>query len=1248
MADQQLAEGQQEEQFYRQNGVGDADIDQWKQGQVEMFHKNGVSDKDINDYFGVKEPDTSDIKSYVDKNVQDFKAGRVGADGKPLPHEASTFGEALQAAWQGSDIGTFMREKGPDVIAPEHQGFAMRMTEKVAQLGLDSPFMALGGMAGGAIGATGGAIAGTALGSLPGTAAGAIAGGTVGAGFGAFAAPPLIRQMLMDHYNKENGVKDPSTFMEHLGAYAYTAVQNGLPGAALAATGGLIGPVSGVAATGGKLAAEYASMIGTQGAMAGQLPSYNEFIDGAVMMGGFHLATGGLPTKLREIYAKTGERPADVAEAAATDGKLAGEMDSVNPDLPKQAAPEAEEGEPESIPVEQKEPKEGEEEDDLAKARKGVLARLAQDQETSKPSWLTPSGFMQNLSDQWDKIYDSTVNKFYPLKSAEDAAGFESENGGFDSPYVRALNSKAWRGKLQRALQFNTIDYKTGQVNGEGLVPILKDIKPEDQADFMTFALSKRALERDQAGQNGEGKETGINLDDAQKIVDADGERFGDTFKRLEGFQNRMLKYAKDSELISKDSYNKILQESKNYLPLLRQQDMDEFLGKPPEGKGQIAPFMKGSEKKILDPIQSIYGNTERIFQAAEQNAVPLNFVNMVEKAENGFAIAEKVEKPTGASNEFTFKRAGEEETWKTMPRYAEGLKALNYDPGLTNAFLKLLMAPGSWLRLGTVDTPDFLSRHFIRQVSSGSVYSQSVKIPFLDSAKYVWNTMRSLGDAMGSKSEDFQKYLSSGATAGTMSDFDSTVGKVWQLNKESGNWLDKTFNVLKTAKQGIEWAAFVADTPQRLAEFKSMGGTAEGADIGTITKAASAAREVTLDYDRSGAQTKVMRALTPFMNIGIQGTDRLVRGFKDDPVGMSTKAAMAITLPTVINWAINHKDSRYTDAPQWEKDLYWLFPTDKWEKAASPDDAMARPEDLRRQLPDGTWEVNNGTTVKISKPFELGVLFGSLPERLLSKYFDKNPHQLSDFVSTVLHGVTPNVIPTALLPVMETATNHNMFMDRPIIPDNLKNVAPEYQYTNYTSGAAKALGSMLGYVPGLHGTRITSPLVIDNWIREWSGTGGQYALKIANAVQDKTSLDKNIGARPAWNLSDTPFVQAFISRNPSHGMQPIQDFYDAYNKAEGVSETYKTLMRQGNTQAAEQYLAQNRGDSVKLQPIHQALGAQAALIRGITTNPQFSADEKRQLIDKAYYQMWTMAKMGVKILNENKEAFAAAAGGGQ
>lgn len=102
--------------------------------------------------------------------------------------------------------------------------------------------------------------------------------------------------------------------------------------------------------------------------------------------------------------------------------------------------------------------------------------------------------------------------------------------------------------------------------------------------------------------------------------------------------------------------------------------------------------------------------------------------------------------------------------------------------------------------------------------------------------------------------------------------------------------------------------------------------------------------------------------------------------------------------------------------------------------------------------------------------------------------------------------------------------------------------------------------------------------------------------------------------------------------------MQPIQDFYEQYDKAKVVQATAQQMTKAGQPDKAAEYLQQNNGYALgQLEPIHEALKTQSTLVKAITDS-KYPPDQKRQLIDTAYYQMWNMAKQGAKIMNaENK-----------
>lgn len=1198
-----VAEGLQEEQKYRQFGATDDQINEWKTQQIATFRKANASDQQINDYFGVKDPDTGPMKQYVKDNVAKFEEDRKAADGTKQK-EAASFGEYLDAGWEGSVSGLIKAGHMPDTVLPEHAGFMARMLGNVGQLAGDLPAMATGAFGG----------------SMLGAAAGGAIGSVVGGGAGAFAAPAGMRKLLMDHYEKGD-IQTAGDFMERLSGVTMETLKGAAVGALTAASGGLAKPVAGA---GGALMAELGTMTTAGAAMQGRLPDAQEFVDGAILLGGMHLATGGLPTKLREIYAKTGERPEEVVQAANENPALKQDLQSENPNLPTQAA------KVEEPPEASKSTKESdkEEPEDLTKAKDNVLSRLGENAKPEETSWFGP--------ESRNKAYAALVDRLDPLNEAVKASGQDLEDK--DNPYIAARNFPGWKAKAEHFMKFGTLDAETAQKNGEGLESILKDVPKDKQEDFTAYALSKRALERGESGFK-----TGINKEDAQAVVDAHDSEFKDTFKRLVDFSDRIRDYAHKKGLISDFTQENIDEKSEDYIPLMRAQDIDQWTGQVEKGNGGgLYKAMEGSDKQILNPIEQIMTNTMRVVKAGDLNDVAKSFVKMAD--ESGGGILEKIDKPTGADNEITYKDNGETKAFKTRPEYAEAIKSLNSDPGKTALWMKMLQGPASWLRTGTVLNPDFILRHGER-----SLFIQAVQSKFsglTDIPKSFAQTLGAIGN-IWNEDKSWQEFMSSGGAQSSISGLNDYVKNqdAWNFNKEKDGAVSRAWNA---ALSPLEYMAHVSDNMARVAEFKRAGGV--GGDLETKTSAGFASREITLDYLRAGSQVKAMSSFVPFMNIGIQGTDRLARAWKEDPLGFSARAAAALTLPTVINWAVNRNDSRYQDAPNWEKDLYWIVPLDKWEPAANPADAISRPDDLRKQKPDGTWEVNNGTTLRIAKPFELGVLFASGPERALNAFFDKNPRAFDEFQQTVLHGVIPNVLPTALTPILEQATNKNFFTGRPVISSHAEGLLPEYQYNEYTSTVAKQLGKIIGYVPGLRDigpkdAKLSSPMVIDNYIHDWSGTMGQYALQIAGKAAQMTGVVPQGTNNPSMSLAEMPVIKAFIVRNPSQNLQPIQDFYEDYEKATRVNATVKDLLKKGDADSVRQAMQvqqENPGDLAKLDTIHKALGAQSKFLQFVNSSPDYSPSDKRQLMDSAYYQMSMIAKQGNQIIDARRKSLNA------
>jgi len=426
-------------------------------------------------------------------------------------------------------------------------------------------------------------------------------------------------------------------------------------------------------------------------------------------------------------------------------------------------------------------------------------------------------------------------------------------------------------------------------------------------------------------------------------------------------------------------------------------------------------------------------------------------------------------------------------------------------------------------------------------------------------------------------------------------------------LQDKMGDLLQK-YPVMNRVKNPIECLRILSEIGEegtRIGEFKK-GINAEGATKEGIQAAAMAAREVTLDFNRKGTIGKSFNMITAFWNANVQGTDKMIREFKENPITTSLKTAAALTLPSVLLAIATHDDERIKEIPAWERDMFWCIPTENH-------------------------------IYRIPKPFELGILFGSVPERITHYIMDQDPHAFEGILNSAMSGLTPGFVPTVAIPIMENWANKSTFFNRPIVPNNRTDLLSEYQYGPYTTETAKQLGSILGKLPWMGNTPISSPAKIDNLIRGWTGGLGMYALQIADKGLEVTGITPRDYEKPAATLSEIPFIKAFHTRYPSSNAASIQRFYDNYKEADQTLKTVKALISQeNNPDAAIKLMEANnmenlRGNYTAISNIH-------TMIDAIYINPTMTGDEKREFIDMLYLQMIDVAKNGNEVFDMIKE----------
>mgnify|MGYP001602353714 CR=1 FL=1 len=578
--------------------------------------------------------------------------------------------------------------------------------------------------------------------------------------------------------------------------------------------------------------------------------------------------------------------------------------------------------------------------------------------------------------------------------------------------------------------------------------------------------------------------------------------------------------------------------------------------------------------------------------------------------------------------------RDGRPVTYEVSPLVERALHAL--DRPSVGILEKIMRAPASWLRAGQVLTPNFMVANVLRD--QFVTFIQSV-------VRFNPADIRRGFEAVRKETAAYQEALSAGAlgTEGVALDRVAASEFLTKLSLDTG-LTTRAWNVARSPIELLRLGTRLSEESSRMGTFLR----AREAGKGT-REAAFLTREASLDFARYGASMRGYNLITAFFNAHVQGLDRMGRAFAKDPAGTMFKSAMAITLPSTLLWFANQGNPAYENAQQWERDLFWFVPLHA-----------------------------TGVTVRIPKPFEYGMLFGSLWERALDRVVKGDPEGMKGFVDSMVRMLAPEYTPTFARPLVEQFANRSTFTGNPLIPDRLLAELPEYRYTEYTSETAKAVGRIvadlpaagviaaslagagLGYVKGgnvagaiagglaggLAGAAavatdgFASPAVLENYVRGWSGGLGMYALQAADLGLRLAGVAPSF-EQPAWTVKDIPIVRAFVVRYPSANAKPISDFYTAVAEVDRVKASMRARIREGDMEAAERLAerASRLPPPETVDRIRAAISRQGSLVHMIWRNPTILPAEKRQLIDGLYYAMIREAQEGNAIVKMQMEA---------
>ena len=367
--------------------------------------------------------------------------------------------------------------------------------------------------------------------------------------------------------------------------------------------------------------------------------------------------------------------------------------------------------------------------------------------------------------------------------------------------------------------------------------------------------------------------------------------------------------------------------------------------------------------------------------------------------------------------------------------------------------------------------------------------------------------------------------------------------------------------------------------------------------------EAAWEAREIATDFSKMGRNELWANFLrtVPFMNAGIQGLDKSARELvemKGEMKGANfakmtdKKAAFlmkggVLTAMTAILWLLNHDDERYKQlTPDQKARFWWIFPP------------------------------GADTPFKIPRPYDVGHIFGTLPEVGLDYMENRDGKEASEHLAWALvNTVGIGDYPGILQPWIEVQRNEK-FTKAPVVPQFMMDLPAEYQYTDRTPIMYRKLGEYLG----------VSPLVAEHYSK---GFLRYVEMIVADASEAALWKTDEWGPRPFNRGTPIDYMtHQFVGQKVPYRTKWTEGYWDLKVKAAAAQQTFNMLKREAirNPSKAPDFASEKVnqiliGLNGAFSQVDSAFSDQQEIIASYKYNENMTAEEKEAKIESYYEQ---------------------------
>lgn len=703
----------------------------------------------------------------------------------------------------------------------------------------------------------------------------------------------------------------------------------------------------------------------------------------------------------------------------------------------------------------------------------------------------------------------------------------------------------------------------------------------------------------------------------AIKKIEAAFPKWIEAQKELVKYNQALLKMLENSGIISHDLYYDLVHRYPNYVPLQRDFGTEEGLSKFVEGRGLVnvqnpLKRLRGSERDVIDPLDQIIRNTYAFESVAARQGVAREIVKRYDNGEYD-GLMEQVEDRHHAPGESIFYvyENGEKRLFKTDKDIYEALvRSVGASPQESNLLTKMLSAPTRALRYGTTHSLTFGVGNLMRDTFSYAVLGKDFR-PVVDTVNGFM--------ALITNEELVRDFMRNGGLQESSWLSDNKREELIRLLKGRKTWKDNAalnYNPISLYFKLSGAFAEVSEQASRLGQYKRL------LDKGYSKEDAIFETRDNMNFMRAGNVGRSLNRFVPFYNASLQGVDKLCRTMYHDEKWDKKALARGLMYLTTLslasclyNYGDDDRREKYMNLRPWRKNMFWNF-------------------------------VIGDEVFSIPKPFEAGMLFGSLPERFMD-YLWQHDKRAFDGVAQSLYGsLTPEFVPMAVSVMFELEANYSRFFGRQIVPMSEQRLDPELQYGPHTAEWAKQMTQITKYLPEFAGVpffenfskTLRSPRMLEYAALALTGSAGRDLSDIYNMG---SRLFKG-EARPSENpLVVMPGVRRLFA-DAKYGGRDQDAFRTEITQLKNKLDSATHLYKNGEYSALTPY----RVRLLQLEPVikytnkiltdrNRGINAANRTIQRITIAPNMTAKQKREAIDQINAYVLAMSREGLRRVEE-------------